>query len=123
MRNKTVSLVAFMLLAVAPGLTVHADGPADAETGSASFYQDSLHGNLTANGETYDRNAMTAAHPTLPFGTRIRVTKLRTGDAVEVRINDRGPFVEGRIVDLSRKAAQELGIVEQGIARVALEVL
>ena len=123
MRNRIATFFTGTLFAIALGLPVHADGPADTETGIASFYHDSLHGNLTANGETYDRNAMTAAHPSLPFDTHIRVTHVRTGNTVEVRVNDRGPFVEGRIVDLSRRAAEELGIIETGIARVELEVL
>lgn len=88
--------------------------------GLASFYDEDTE---TANGEKFDPLAMTAAHPSLPFGTKLRVTNIATGNSVTVRINDRGPFVQGRVVDLSRSAAETLGIVEQGIAQVRLEVL
>lgn len=88
--------------------------------GIASFYSDEQ---LTANGETFNPNAMTAAHPTLPFGTRLRVTNVSTGRSVTVRINDRGPFVSGRVVDVSYSAAESLGIVDRGIAKVKLDVI
>jgi len=83
--------------------------------GIASFYSDDQ---LTANGEKFNPKAMTAAHPTLPFGTRLRVTNLATGRFVTVRINDRGPYVHGRVVDVSVSAAESLGIVDRGIAKV-----
>ena len=95
----------------------------DVETGKASYYSDSLHGNLTANGEIYDRNAWTAAHRTLPFGTWIRVRNLANGRSVRLRVNDRGPFVNGRIVDVSRRAAEMLDFVEEGLTEVTLEIL
>jgi rare lipoprotein A len=88
--------------------------------GIASFYSDEQ---LTANGETFNPNAMTAAHPTLPFGTRLRVTNVSTGRSVTVRINDRGPYVAGRVVDVSYSAAESLGIVDRGIAKVKLDVV
>jgi rare lipoprotein A len=88
--------------------------------GIASFYADEQ---LTANGETFNPNALTAAHPTLPFGTRLRVTNVSTGRSVTVRINDRGPFVSGRVVDVSYSAAESLGIVDRGIAKVKLDVV
>jgi rare lipoprotein A len=88
--------------------------------GIASFYSDEQ---LTANGETFNPNAMTAAHPTLPFGTRLRVTNVSTGRSVTVRINDRGPYVAGRVVDVSYSAAESLGIVDRGIAKVKLDVI
>jgi len=88
--------------------------------GLASFYEE---GTETANGEKIDPRALTAAHPTLPFGTRLRVTNLATGRSVTVRVNDRGPFVQGRVVDVSYSAAETLGIVDQGVAKVRLEVL
>lgn len=91
--------------------------------GIASYYADDFHGKLTSNGEVYDMNGMTAAHRTFPFGTRIRVTNLDNGKVTVVRVNDRGPFVEGRIVDLSLGAAKVLGLVASGTARVRLEVL
>ncbi len=94
---------------------------ATSEGGVASYYAHQYHGRTTANGEIFDMNAMTAAHKTLPFGTRVKVTNLQNGKSVTVRINDRGPFVKGRIIDLSFAAAKRLDIVEAGIARVKLE--
>jgi rare lipoprotein A len=91
------------------------------EEGLASFYGRPHHGKRTASGERFDMRALTCAHRTLPFGTHVRVTDLETGRSVLVRVNDRGPFTEGRIVDLSLAAARELGIVERGVARVRLE--
>jgi len=93
------------------------------EVGLASYYADRFHGRKTASGERYDMNARTCAHPTAPFGTRLRVTVLETGRSVVVTVNDRGPFVKGRVVDLSRAAARSLGIVERGLARVRVEPL
>lgn len=93
------------------------------QTGLASWYSDALHGRPTASGEPYDRNAMTAAHRSLPFGTVVRVTRTDTGRSVVVTVNDRGPFVDGRIIDLSRHAAEELQMVEAGVAPVRLELL
>ncbi len=92
------------------------------QTGLASWYGTSEQGRKTASGERFDRNAMTAAHPSLPFGTIVRVTSLDNGRTVKVRINDRGPFVRGRIIDLSAAAAARLGIREDGIARVRVAV-
>ena len=95
-------------------------GPAE---GVISYYADSLHGNVTASGEKYDKNKMTAAHKSLAFGTRVRVTNLDNGNSVVVVVNDRGPFVEGRILDVSRHAADQLDMGERGLvnARIALE--
>lgn len=91
------------------------------EIGLASFYAKSLHGRLTASGARYDSRAMTCAHRRLPFGSTIRVTDLDTQRSVEVVVNDRGPFVRGRVVDLSLAAAEDLGIVERGVARVQID--
>jgi rare lipoprotein A len=93
------------------------------EVGFASFYARKFDGRRTASGERYDENALTAAHASLPFGTRVRVTNLSNGRSVEVTVNDRGPFAPDRIVDLSRRAARELGFLEAGTARVRLEVI
>ena len=93
------------------------------EVGIASWYGPGFHGDRTANGEIYDMYAMTAAHKTLPFGTIVRVVDLETGKSVVVRINDRGPFIEGRIIDLSYAAALELGMVEKGLAKVGLKIM
>jgi rare lipoprotein A len=88
--------------------------------GVASFYTE---GTRTASGEKFDPQALTAAHPTLPFGTRLRVTDVATGRSVIVRVNDRGPHVPGRIVDVSYSAAQMLGIVRRGTANVTIQVV
>jgi rare lipoprotein A len=93
------------------------------EKGLASWYGPKYHGRTTASGEPYDMHEMTAAHRTLPFGVVVEVTDLETRRKVRVRINDRGPFVEGRIIDLSYAAARELGIVERGMARVRIVVV
>lgn len=93
------------------------------EYGIASWYGGRWIGRLTANGETYAQGDMTAAHKKLPFGTRVRVVDLKTGKDVLVRINNRGPFVKGRVIDLSVKAAKELGTYDRGIAKVRVDVL
>jgi rare lipoprotein A len=89
----------------------------------ASYYADAHHGRRTANGERFDMHALTAAHRTLPFGTRVKVTNLDNGRSVVVRINDRGPYVEGRVIDLSQAAARELRFLDRGTTRVRLEVI
>lgn len=99
-----------------------ADAREDIEEGDASFYSDRLEGNTTANGERYDPEALTAAHRTLRFGTRVEVRR-SNGARVVVCINDRGPFVSGRVIDLSRAAAESLGIIRAGVAPVALRVI
>lgn len=91
--------------------------------GVASYYAHEFHGRLTSNGETFDMHSLTAAHRTLPFGTKLRVTNLENNRTVTVRINDRGPFKEGRIIDLAMGAAEELDMIRNGTARVRLEVL
>lgn len=90
------------------------------EVGKASFYGYEFAGQRTASGVRYDPRALTAAHPTLPLGTEVTVVALDTGKQVTVRINDRGPFVRGRKIDLSLRAAQALGIVDDGVARVRI---
>jgi rare lipoprotein A len=92
------------------------------ETGIASWYGPGFHGRQTANGETYDMEAMTAAHKELPFNTWVRVESLDSGRTVEVRINDRGPFVGNRIIDLSRAAARQINMIGSGTARVRVIV-
>ena len=91
--------------------------------GIASYYAEEFHGRKTANGETYDMNDMTAAHRTLPFGTRVRVVNRDTGRSVIVRINDRGPFKDDRVIDLSLAAAKQLGLLSNGTGPVLLEIL
>ena len=92
----------------------------DASYGLASFYTE---GTQTASGEKFDTHELTAAHRTLPFGTRVRVTNVATGRSVTVRVNDRGPFVPGRVVDVSYSAAETLGMIDRGIANVKLDVV
>jgi rare lipoprotein A len=91
-----------------------------ASQGVASFYSE---GARTASGEKFDANELTAAHPSLPFGTRLRVTDVNSGRSVTVRVNDRGPYVPGRIVDVSHSAAAELGMIGKGVANVRLDVV
>lgn len=96
---------------------------AEAETGEASWYGPGFHGRRTANGEVFDKEAMTAAHRTLPFGTLVRVRNLDNGREAVLRINDRGPFARGRILDVSEAGARALGMVEAGTARVRIEIV
>ncbi len=110
--------LAISLLQVAPLVSA-----ADELRGDASYYADSLQGNKTASGEPYDRDGLTAAHRTLPFGTRVKVTYPKTGKSVEVVINDRGPHDDARIIDLSGAAADRLGLKDAGHGDVVLEVL
>jgi len=94
------------------------------EDGLASYYRNGDDGGTrTASGEAFDGRALTAAHPTLPFGTRVRVTNVASGRSVTVRINDRGPFVPGRVIDVSLAAAEELRMVGRGVTRVKLDVV
>ncbi|MBP6241630.1 MAG: septal ring lytic transglycosylase RlpA family protein [Hydromonas sp.] len=94
-----------------------------ASSGVASYYGPGFHGRRTANGETFNMHAMTAAHRTLPFGTLIKVTNLSNGKSTIVRVNDRGPYVGNRVIDLSVAAAKEIGSTHSGTARVNLEVI
>lgn len=91
------------------------------QTGKASFYADKFQGRNTANGEKFSQRKRTAAHQTLPFGTKVKVRNIKNGKTVKVRINDRGPFVPGRIIDLSKKAAKKLGMLQDGVVEVELK--
>ena len=93
------------------------------QSGQGSYYADKFRGRPTASGALYRPSKLTAAHNTLPFGTKIRVTNTRTGRSVKVTVNDRGPHVKGRIVDLSKKAARKIGLVDAGVAPVQLKVV
>lgn len=97
--------------------------PQPYQLGKASWYGEPFHGQLTANGEQYDMFQLTAAHRELPMGTLVRVTTLRSRRSVVVRINDRGPVIDGMIIDLSYAAARELGLLRRGVARVRLDVM
>lgn len=96
---------------------------AQIQTGKASFYADSFEGSPTASGEKYRANKFTAAHKTLPFGTIVKVTNLANKESVTVTINDRGPYVEGRAIDLSKAAAEKLKFFNQGVAEVSIEIV
>ena len=91
--------------------------------GKASWYGPKFHGRRTANGEIFNSYGLTAAHRSLPFGTKVRVTNLRNGRSVIVRINDRGPFIKGRVIDVSAGAAQKLNMVGSGVANVQIDVI
>ncbi|CAL1521109.1 septal ring lytic transglycosylase RlpA family protein [Chitinophaga sp. MM2321] len=91
------------------------------QTGKASYYADTFDGKRTASGETFHQRHLTAAHRSLPFGTRVTVINVANGRSVKVRVNDRGPFVQGRIIDLSRKAATKIGMLNTGVANVEIK--
>lgn len=118
-RPGLIALIA-LLATVACHHSVRADPPMQ---GIASFYGESLQGQKTASGERFDMNALTAAHRTLPFGSKVLVTNLDNGKQVTVRINDRGPYAKGRIIDVSRAAARVLEMIKRGFAHVRLEVI
>jgi rare lipoprotein A len=112
-----------MALTAALGLAGCSSQSRPGGQGMASYYADRYHGRATASGETFDVNKLTAAHRTLAFGTRVRVTNLDNGKSVVVRINDRGPFVSGRVIDLSPAAARRIEMTRSGVVPVKLEVL
>ena len=110
-------------LAISCTLALTPVASAQATEGAASWYGPGFHGRQTASGETFDQNDLTAAHRSLPFGTQVRVTYEGTGESVVVRINDRGPFHGNRVIDLSREAAEEIGLLGAGVGDVRLEVM
>lgn len=91
--------------------------------GHISYYGPGFHGKPTASGEKYDQNDLTCAHKTLPFGTQLKVTLLKTGKSVIVRVNDRGPYIKGRTLDISVKAAKEIGLTQQGVGEAQIEII
>ncbi len=111
--------------AVSPEIltSAHSGKPTPYQVGTASWYGEDFDGKTTASGETYDMFGMTAAHPTLPLGSYVKVTNLRNGKTVVVKVNDRGPIVPGRIIDLSMSAAEALDFKAHGIQRVQLDVI
>lgn len=111
--------ICFLLLSLGISLIT----AAQTQTGKASFYADKFEGRPTASGEKYKHSKLTAAHKSLPFGTKVKVTNLTNNQTVEVVINDRGPYVEGRIIDLSKSAAEQLGFVNLGLTEVQLMVI
>jgi rare lipoprotein A len=124
---KTLSLVAVVLVSgVSGSISASAAGKNSGQkavSGAASWYGGQFHGRTTANGERYNMNDLTAAHRSLPFGTKVRVTNVKNGKSVVVRINDRGPYVGKRVIDLSRGAAQKVSMIGSGVAPVRLEVV
>ena len=124
---QTRMLTAPILLALAAGCSESPEADATESTvvqkGKASYYARSFQGKETASGETFNQNELVAAHKTLPFDTRVEVTNLENGKQVTVRINDRGPFKPGRIIDLSRVAANRIDLLDEGIAPVKIETL
>ena len=125
LQRATMKLYRFMvamLLCVIQGMPQVASAAAVQE-GEASYYADSLNGKKTASGELYDKSALSAAHRSLPFGTKVKVTYLETGQSVVVVINDRGPYAMGRIIDLSAAAARQIGLIDAGHGRVRLETI
>ena len=127
--GKTETLVAATTVAAetsqpmqAP-LTGQLGTTAQMQRGRAAYYHSGFDGRLTANGERYDQHKLTAAHNTYPFGTRLKVTNLTNNKSVQIRINDRSPLCQGRIIDLSRRAAEHIGLIKSGVAEVQLEVL
>lgn len=120
MRRRGPWLVMALLAAL---LTGGCGSASKKEVGMASWYGPRHHGKQTASGQPFNQYALTAAHPKLPFGTRVRVTNLNNGKEVIVRINDRGPYKGGRIIDLSRAAARQLEMEVEGVGRVRIEVL
>jgi len=126
MADRNLFAIRLVVMGVAMAVCGHAqDQPAALafEEGIASWYGPSFDGQRAASGEIFDSGQLTAAHRTLPFGTKVRVRRVGTADSIVVRINDRGPFVESRIIDLSYAAARQLGVTDPGLFRVALEVL
>lgn len=116
-----ITMRGFLVVVFLTTMFVVAIGSLKAETGMASFYGKGFHGRRTASGEIYNQEAATCAHKTRAFGTLLRVTDKRTGASVTCRVNDRGPFVAGRVVDLSVAKARELGILKRGVAHVEVE--
>jgi rare lipoprotein A len=121
MKRVPITLCAALLLAgLLVGCASSSRGSRSRETGVASYYAHKYHGRTTASGERFDMNALTAAHKTLPFGTKVKVTNLENGKSVTVRITDRGPFVKGRVIDLSLAAAKKIDMVKAGVAQVEI---
>ena len=123
MRRLMVMILPLLLAIPVAAQEQDADDSAEIGSGMASYYGDELAGNRTASGERFDPDELTAAHRTLAFGSRVRVTNMANGKSVVVRINDRGPFSRGRVIDVSHAAAREIGMHRSGTARVKLALL
>jgi rare lipoprotein A len=114
------SLVVLLLLLLSSG-KMKFSGEMASETGMASYYNDKHIGKKTASGEIYNNTQFTAAHRTLPFGTEVKITNIANGRSVNVKINDRGPYAKGRLIDISKAAARELGLIAKGVGKVKIE--
>lgn len=125
--RRLIAMALPLLLAIPAIAQEQQQGDADSEaeigSGLASYYGDELAGNRTASGERFDPGAMTAAHRTLAFGSKVRVTNMANGQSVVVRINDRGPFGRGRVIDISHAAAREIGMHRSGTAKVRMTLV
>ncbi|KAA9340193.1 septal ring lytic transglycosylase RlpA family protein [Adhaeribacter soli] len=119
--NYVFSFILTLLFAL--NLSAFASGTGKTQTGTASWYGSKYHGKRSSSGEIYNKNKMTAAHPSLPFGTEVKVTNLSNNQVVVVRITDRGPFSKYRIIDLSEAAARKIGMIRSGTAKVTMEIL
>lgn len=117
----TLHLAALAALVLAGMAVAPTESHAAAQCGKASWYGGKFHGRKTASGERFNQNGMSAAHRTLPFGTKVRVKNLNNGRSVVLRINDRGPFSRGRVIDVSKAAASKLGFIRSGTVRVKVE--
>lgn len=119
--KRVVPLLCFIMVLLGTSSTLQASTDSSViQKGIASYYSDYFQGKTTASGETFNQQELTAAHKSLPFGTRVKVVRTDTGQAVEVVINDRGPFIKGRVIDLSKRAAQKLGMLNRGVAPVLI---
>ena len=118
--TKNIVVVAALVAGILSAVTTGTAFAASDQCGGASWYGPGFHGKKAASGQRFDQNAMTAAHKSLPFGTVVRVVDQRTGKSVKVTINDRGPFHKGRIIDLSKAAATQLGIRNAGTGKVCI---
>ena len=124
---KVTALIPILSAALSMGISLAQTNPtpsaarATETTGVCSYYARMHNGHITAGGEKFDSNAMTAAHRKFPMGTKLKVTNIANDKSVVVTVNDRGPFVKGRVISVTRRAAQELGFVKQGIAKVRIE--
>jgi len=116
-------LLSLFLTACASGPISRSDAVGFEESGGASYYANKYQGRKTASGELFNQKAMTAAHKRLPFGTKVKVTNVDNGKSVVVRVNDRGPFVSGRIIDLSKSAFERIGNTRHGVIEVEIEVV
>ncbi len=123
MNNKKLWTLLFGSVALLVSNYAQSEGSTVTESGIAAYYSNVFQGRKTASGQRYDKNKLTAAHRTYPFGTQLKVTNQENGKSIEVKVNDRGPTTPGRIIDLSRRAAKELGYLKKGLADVTLEVV